>query len=71
MIEHQLRPLFGFFEAQSLATGVYVSDREFVGGKLADEAARARLGRAVTQFAPYLASAPSRSAPEPAILRAL
>ena len=71
VIEHQLRPLFGFFEAQSLATGVYVSDREFVGGKLADEAARARLGRAVTQFAPYLASAPSRSAPEPAILRAL
>ncbi|SMO41585.1 NAD(P)H-dependent oxidoreductase [Paracoccus laeviglucosivorans] len=58
VIEHQLRPLFAFFEAQSLGTGIYASDREFVGGKLADEAARARLSRAVDQFAPFL---PARS----------
>lgn len=55
MVEHQLRPLFAFFEANVLATGVYASDREFVGGTLADEAARARLSRAVNQFAPFLA----------------
>lgn len=55
VIEHQLRPLFGFFEAHTLATGIYASDREFVGGRLVDEAARARLGRAVNQFAPFLA----------------
>ncbi|MDT1063982.1 NAD(P)H-dependent oxidoreductase [Paracoccus sp. CPCC 101403] len=58
VVEHQLRPLFGFFEAQPLATGVYVSDRDFVGGKLVDEAARARLSRAVGQFAPYLSDYP-------------
>ncbi|MCV2447708.1 NAD(P)H-dependent oxidoreductase [Paracoccus sp. DMF] len=63
VIEHQLRPLFGFFEAQPLATGVYVADREFVGGKLADDAAHARLSRAVNQFAPFLAP---YSLPEPA-----
>ncbi|TWI35782.1 NAD(P)H-dependent oxidoreductase [Paracoccus sulfuroxidans] len=54
VIEHQLRPLFGFFEAQTLATGVYVSDRDFTDGRLADPAARARLERAVDQFGPYL-----------------
>lgn len=63
VIEHQLRPLFAFFEAQTLATGVYASDREFVGGKLADEAARARLSRAVNQFAPFLAP---HARPQPA-----
>ncbi|MTH77139.1 NAD(P)H-dependent oxidoreductase [Paracoccus aestuariivivens] len=55
IIEHQLRPLMGFFEAQTLSTGVYVSDRDFVGGQLVDEAARARLGRAIGQFAPFFA----------------
>lgn len=68
VIEHQLRPLLAFFEAQALATGVYVSDREFVGGKLADEATHARLDRAVNQFAPFLSpyappARPTRAAP--------
>ena len=27
VIEHQLRPLLGFFEAQTLATGIYAADR--------------------------------------------
>ncbi|MFD1810195.1 NAD(P)H-dependent oxidoreductase [Gemmobacter lanyuensis] len=31
VIEHQLRPLFGFFEAQTLPTGVYAADRDFAG----------------------------------------
>ena len=54
VIEHQLRPLFSFFEAQTLATGVYVSDRDFSEGKLTSQAAIGRLDRAVDQFAPYL-----------------
>ncbi|MBD9528833.1 NAD(P)H-dependent oxidoreductase [Paracoccus sp. PAR01] len=69
IIEHQLRPLMGFFEAQTLSTGVYVSDRDFVGGKLVDEAARARLSRAVGQFAPFFAEfAIPQRATEPAQL---
>lgn len=71
VIEHQLRPLFGFFEAQPLATGVYAGDRDFAGGRLADEAVLNRLSRAVEQFAPFLAPyplpAPVRAA-EPALL---
>lgn len=73
VIEHQLRPLMGFFEAHTLPTGVYTSDREFVGGKLVDEAARTRLSRAVNQFAPFLAGyaiPADRAAPAP-ILRAI
>lgn len=54
IIEHQLRPLFAFFEAQTLATGVYVSERDFIDGRLANKAVLDRLDRAVEQLAPYL-----------------
>ncbi len=54
IIEHQLRPLFAFFEAQTLATGVYVSERDFIEGRLASKAVLDRLDRAVEQLAPYL-----------------
>lgn len=54
IIEHQLRPLFAFFEAQTLATGVYVSERDFIEGRLANQAVLDRLDRAVEQFGPHL-----------------
>lgn len=54
IIEHQLRPLFGFFEAQTLATGVYVSDHDFTEGRLTSPSVLDRLDRAVGQFLPYL-----------------
>ncbi len=47
IVEHQLRPLFGFFEAFALPTAVYASDKDFVDGVLASEAIRARVGLAV------------------------
>lgn len=54
VVEHQLRPLLGFFEAQVLATGLYAADRDFTAGHLASDAALARLYRAIEQFAPFL-----------------
>lgn len=57
MIEHQLRPLFGFFEAASLPTGVYASGGDFRDGLPASDALLTRLDRAVEQFAPWLAHA--------------
>lgn len=42
IIEHQLRPLFGFFEAFALPTAVYASEKDFVDGVLVSEAVRAR-----------------------------
>lgn len=47
IVEHQLRPLFGFFEAFALPTAIYASDRDFVDGVLASEAIRVRVGLAV------------------------
>ncbi|WP_329609820.1 NAD(P)H-dependent oxidoreductase [Paracoccus benzoatiresistens] len=60
IIEHQLRPLFGFFEANVLATGVYASSADFHAGRLAAPDVRARLDRAVAQFGPSLL--PARAA---------
>ncbi|MDB5664925.1 NAD(P)H-dependent oxidoreductase [Cypionkella sp.] len=49
-VEHQLRPLFGFFEAHTLPTAVHISDKDFSDGVLTAPAAIARLARAVAQF---------------------
>jgi len=43
VIDHQLRPLFSFFNAHTLPTGVFVSERSFVDGGIADPAIRERL----------------------------
>jgi len=67
VVEHQLRPLLGFFEAQTLATGIYASDQDFRDGTLASELLLERLDRAVAQFAPFLsAPLPEAAAPAPA-----
>lgn len=65
VVEHQLRPLLGFFEAQALATGVYASDADFRDGALVSEAVLDRLDRAVGQFAPFLAPVNGRAAARP------
>lgn len=52
-VEHQLRPLLAFFEAQSLGTGVHASDRDFTDGVLTGAATLDRLARAVAQFDAY------------------
>ncbi|PSJ49493.1 FMN reductase [Kumtagia ephedrae] len=49
IVEHQLRPLFGFFEALTVPTAIYASDKDFAGGALASEAIRARADQAVAE----------------------
>ncbi|WP_112312757.1 NAD(P)H-dependent oxidoreductase [Pseudogemmobacter bohemicus] len=49
-VEHQLRPLFAFFEARLLSTAVHVSDRDFSEGRLGDGPALDRLARAIEEF---------------------
>jgi FMN reductase len=72
VIEHQLRPLFGFFEAQSMATGVYASDADFQNGAFVPGAAATRLERAIAQFDAYFprASAPAHQSSHAAIAAA-
>ena len=54
VIEHQLRPLFAFFEAAVLPTGVYAGGADFQDGQPSSDALLARLDRAVDQLAPWL-----------------
>ncbi|YBV94346.1 FMN reductase (plasmid) [Phyllobacteriaceae bacterium JZ32] len=64
VIEHQLRPLFGFFEARTLATGIYAAERDFAEGSVSPALAE-RLARAIEQFTPYLARREVTHAGEP------
>lgn len=43
MVEHQLRPLFGFFRAQTLPTAVYASEAEFDGLAIRSQPLQARI----------------------------
>ncbi|EJF90448.1 FMN reductase [Bartonella tamiae] len=55
MVEHQLRPLFGFFMAHSLPTAIYAATRDF-GDEHAIISAdlTMRIDKAVSQLAPFL-----------------
>lgn len=54
VVEHQLRPLLAFFEAQVLPTAIYASDRDYTDGRPTSAALFERLARAVGQFGPLL-----------------
>ncbi|MGS0894420.1 FMN reductase [Burkholderia stagnalis] len=54
VIEHQLRPLFGFFQARPLPIGVYASESDFDRYEIANPALRARIALAVERAAPQL-----------------
>ena len=62
VIEHQLRPLFGFFEAFTLPTGVYASGADFSDGVPTAPALLARIDRAVSQFPKGLQHLPNTTA---------
>ncbi len=56
MVEHQLRPLFAFFEALVLPTAVYATDKDFLDGVLASEAIRKRGEQSIEEAGLALAS---------------
>jgi FMN reductase len=53
-IEHQLRPLFGFFQALTLPLGVYGSDGEFSDYRISSESLRERVEQAADRAVPLL-----------------
>ncbi len=55
VIEHQLRPLFGFFEAATLPTGIYASAVDFTEDRPASPALLSRIDRVVEQLATLFA----------------
>ncbi|SDH46406.1 FMN reductase [Janthinobacterium sp. YR213] len=54
MIDHQLRPLFSFFQARTLPLGVYATDMDFLDYRLQDEALIQRATLAVQRALPLL-----------------
>lgn len=57
-VEHQLRPLFGFFSALTLPTAIYASEAEFQDGRIADAALSARIAQAAGELHRSLGSLP-------------
>ncbi|MCA1369245.1 FMN reductase [Bradyrhizobium sp. BRP14] len=53
MVEHQLRPLFGFFMAHTLPTAIYASDRDFSDSRIAAESLRQRIAQAVDELGAF------------------
>lgn len=54
IIEHQLRPLFAFFQALTLPVGVYASDSDFDGYVVSSEVLRARIALAAERALPLV-----------------
>ena len=54
VIDHQLRPLFSFFQARTLPLGVYATDKDFVDYRLQDEALIHRARLAVQRALPFV-----------------
>jgi FMN reductase len=54
MLEHQLRPLFGFFQAITLPIGVYASDADFTNYAISNPELQERIELAVARARPLL-----------------
>lgn len=63
MIDHQLRPLFAFFNALTLPTTVYATDADFAGHRLESSAVQSRIERAVEDLVSVLPAAIHRPLP--------
>lgn len=64
-IDHQLRPLFSFFQAHTLPVGVYATDKEFENYRVSSEALRARIALAVERALPVLEQRAQRAVQQP------
>lgn len=60
IIEHQLRPLFSFFQALTLPLGVYASDTDFDGYRISAEVLQTRIALAAERALPLVGYAASR-----------
>ncbi|HSI46404.1 MAG TPA: FMN reductase [Methylophilus sp.] len=54
IIDHELRPLFSFFQALTLPIGVYATEADFENYKVKSEAVTARIALAVERALPLL-----------------
>ena len=56
IIEHQLRPLFSFFQSLALPVGVYAHDSDFTDYKISNEQLTERIEKAIERALPLVRS---------------
>jgi FMN reductase len=56
ILEHQFRPLFGFFQALTLPIGVYAHDSDFEGAVISSPRLAERIAKAVAKSMPIIIS---------------
>lgn len=64
VVEHELRPLFGFFSALTLPTAVYASGQDFSDGRFRDDNLCARIYQLGSELADHLRNAKELRSPE-------
>ncbi|MBV8620525.1 MAG: FMN reductase, partial [Curvibacter sp.] len=62
VIDHQLRPLFSFFQTRTAPLGVYASESDFKGYELSSAALRERIALAVERVLPLISVQGARAA---------
>jgi FMN reductase len=65
--EHQLRPLFGFFNALTLPTTIYALEGDFQEYQIGKAELAERLKRAAIEFAELLEARSAKRLPEAAL----
>jgi FMN reductase len=56
VLDHQLRPLFSFFQALTLPIGVYATEADFTDYQITSEALKGRIRLAAERAAPLFAA---------------
>ena len=56
IIEHQLRPLFGFFQSLALPVGVYAHDSDFTDYRISNDQLTERIDKAIARALPLVRS---------------
>lgn len=49
VIEHQLRPLFGFFQSRVLGTGIFLTEKDYADGEIQDAVLKTRFDQLVRE----------------------
>ncbi|TPW71488.1 FMN reductase [Schumannella sp. 10F1B-5-1] len=63
LVEHQMRPLFGFFQSHTLPLGIFASEGDFENYRVTSDDLRARIDLSIRRALPFIrASAADRDA---------
>lgn len=70
LVEHQMRPLFGFFQALTLPLGIFANERDFTDYRVASDDLAARIDTALGRALPLVRSQITANRRAPALASA-